>query len=34
MFLLSFVILPALICDMSVISNIVWDTTEEVIQQN
>ena len=33
MFLLSFVILPALICDMSVIS-IVWHTTEEVIQQN
>ena len=34
MFLLSFVILPALICDMFVISNIVWHTTEEVIQQN
>ena len=34
MFLLSFVILPALICDMPVISNIVWHTTEEVIQQN
>ena len=34
MFLLSFVILPALICDMPVISNTVWHTTEEVIQQN
>ena len=34
MFLLSFGILPALICDVSVISNIVWHTTDEVIQQN
>lgn len=34
MFLLSFGILPALICDVSVISNIVWQTTEEVIRCN